>query len=182
MVMLEPLRKPFRANDIRRRLAGHDAETRNEPKTAFPTPSPPKQIKVQLTEALRKNWLELWYQPKVDLKSLSVAGAEGLLRARHPELGMVLPENILPPPGDPSYAPLSAFVVERAVADWKRFANQGLLLKLAVNVPISVLISPDFIRLVRRNLPQDPDFPGLILEITEDEVIRDPQWTREIRT
>jgi EAL domain-containing protein (putative c-di-GMP-specific phosphodiesterase class I)/ActR/RegA family two-component response regulator len=182
MVMLEPLRKPFRANDIRRSLAGHNPETRIEPKTAFPTPSPPKQIKVQLTEALRKNWLELWYQPKVDLRSLSVAGAEGLLRARHPELGIVLPENILPPPGDPSYAPLSAFVVERAARDWKRFADQGLRLKLAVNVPISVLISPDFIRLVRRNLPQDPDFPGLVLEITEDEVIRDPQWTREIAT
>jgi EAL domain-containing protein (putative c-di-GMP-specific phosphodiesterase class I) len=180
MVMLEPLRKPFRPNDIRRRLAGHDAEARTEARETPPGPKPQKRIAVQVAEALRKNWLELWYQPKIDLKSLSIAGAEGLLRARHPDLGIILPENILPPPGDPSYAPLSAFVVERAMKDWKRFADQGLPLKLAVNVPISVLISPDFVRLVRRTLPKDPDFPGLILEVTEDEVIRDPQWTREI--
>jgi EAL domain-containing protein (putative c-di-GMP-specific phosphodiesterase class I)/FixJ family two-component response regulator len=180
MVMLDPVRKPFRASDIRNSLAWHNAETRNEAKEPPRAPRAPKQIKVQLTEALRKNWLELWYQPKIDLKSLSVAGAEGLLRARHPELGIITPENILPPPGDPSYAPLSAFVVERAMKDWRCFADQGLPLKLAVNVPISVLISPDFIRLVRQSLPKDPEFPGLILEVTEDEVIRDPQWTREI--
>jgi EAL domain-containing protein (putative c-di-GMP-specific phosphodiesterase class I) len=180
MVMLKPVRKPFRASEIRNSLGGHDAETRTDAEETPPAPRAPKQIKVQLTEALRNNWLELWYQPKVDLKSLSVAGAEGLMRARHPELGIIVPDNILPPSGDPSYAPLSAFVVERAMKDWKWFADQGLPLKLAVNIPISVLTSPDFIRLVRRNLPQDRDFPGLILEVTEDEVIRDPQWTREI--
>ena len=132
--------------------------------------------------ALHNKWLELWYQPKIDLKTLTVSGAEGLLRARHPELGIIMPENILPPTGDPSYAPLSAFVVARAAADWKRFADQGLRLKLAVNVPISALISPNFIRLVRQTLSTDPGFPGLIIEVTEDEIIRDPQWTREIAT
>src|SRR5580658_6060738 len=140
MVMLEPVRKPFRASDIRKSLARHNAEPGTDAKESPPAPRAPKQIKVQLAEALRNNWLELWYQPKIDLKTLSVAGAEGLLRARHPELGIITPENILPPPGDPSYAPLSAFVVERAMKDWKCFADQGLPLKLAVNVPVSVLI------------------------------------------
>ena len=182
MVMLPPLRKPFRANDIRSILAAQRADTQRETPEPPPQPDAPRRIAVQVAEALHNKWLELWYQPKIDLKTFSVCGAEGLLRARHPELGIITPENILPPAGDSSYAPLSAFVIERAAADWKRFADQGVRLKLAVNVPISVLISPNFIQLVRQTLPKDPDFPGLIIEVTEDEIIRDPQWTREIAT
>jgi len=45
-----------------------------------------------------------------------------------------------------------------------------------------VIISPDFIDLIRRISPTDSRFPGLVLEVTEDEVIRDPQWMREIAT
>ena len=182
MTMLPPLRKPFRASQITSILTAQTAETPRAAAEPPPRPHAPRRIAVQVAEALHNKWLELWYQPKIDLKTLTVSGAEGLLRARHPELGIIMPENILPPTGDPSYAPLSAFVVARAAADWKRFADQGLRLKLAVNVPISALISPNFIRLVRQTLSTDPGFPGLIIEVTEDEIIRDPQWTREIAT
>jgi hypothetical protein len=47
---------------------------------------------------------------------------------------------------------------------------------------VSVLNAPSFIAFVRALLPTDPRFPGLIIEVTEDEIIRDPQWAREIAT
>jgi len=179
MIMLAPLHKPFRASDIRARLAGLYVEPRPDTAQSAPDARKPKRGAVQVTEALRKNWLELWYQPKIDLTSLSVCGAEGLLRARHPELGVVGAENILPPAGDAAYAPLSRFVVERAAADWTRFAEHGLPLKLAVNVPVSVITTPDFLGVIRRVLPTDRRFPGLTVEVTEDDVARDSQWMRE---
>jgi EAL domain-containing protein (putative c-di-GMP-specific phosphodiesterase class I) len=40
--------------------------------------------------------------------------------------------------------------------------------------------APDFIPGLRDALPKDPRFPGLIFEVTEDEVIRDPEWIREV--
>jgi EAL domain-containing protein (putative c-di-GMP-specific phosphodiesterase class I)/FixJ family two-component response regulator len=180
MTMLVPLKKPFRANDIRARLAEPDADAPSEAQKPRVDAKPTKRSKIQFTEALRQNWLELWYQPKIDLKTLSVCGAEGLLRAKHPERGIIGPADILPPAGDSNHVPLAKFVLERAMRDWNRFAHQGLPIRLAINVPVSVLTSPNFIALVRQALPTRPNFPGLIIEVTEDEVIRDPEWTREI--
>jgi two-component system cell cycle response regulator len=182
LAMLAPLRKPFRPADLRQRLAIAPVEAR--PSTGAPhviakTPEPPR---VALIEALRNKWLEVWYQPKVDLKSLSVCGAEALMRARHPTLGVIGPASFLPPAGDAVYEPLSKLVIEHATRDWGRFVEQGLRLRLAVNVPISVIHTPGFITMVRSLLPADPTFPGLTVEITEDEVIRDPQLAREIAT
>src|SRR6266576_2387915 len=101
--MLPPLRKPFRAADLKSRLSAHDNERRSEVSEPRPDVKPPKKPPIRVEEALRNHWLELWYQPKIDLKSLSVCGAEGLLRARHPEHGILFPESILPPAGDQAY-------------------------------------------------------------------------------
>ena len=52
---------------------------------------------------MQNNWLEVWYQPKFDLKSMAVCGAEALIRLRHPKHGMMPPSAFLPPAGDPLY-------------------------------------------------------------------------------
>lgn len=123
---------------------------------------------------------EMWYQPKMDLKLLSVCGAEALIRGQHPVRGLVLPLDILPPAGDALYKPLSLFVMRRTMQDWAQFAQQGFLTKLAVNMPASILSAPGFVDLIRQMIPSDPRFPGLIIELTEDEIICDPQWVSEV--
>jgi two-component system, cell cycle response regulator len=183
LAMLPPLNKPFRPADLKERLSSHPAsvapasigEAQNDV-------HPSGKAKVQMVEALRNNWLEVWYQPKLDLKALSFSGAEALVRARHPVHGVITPDRLLPPAGDPAYQPLTKFVVERAMADWVEFARRGVHLKLSVNAPVSVIHTPAFIALVRSALPRDPEFPGLIVEVTEDEVTRNSEWAREIST
>ena len=113
---------------------------------------------------------------------MSIAGAEALLRGRHPEYGILPPAELLPPPGDPLYQDLSRFVLRRAMSDWRHFAENGLPLKLSVNIPVSVINAPDFISVVRELLPRDPLFPGLVIEVTEDEVIIDTAQVKEIAT
>lgn len=49
-------------------------------KPAAPDPGP-ADGKVTLRDVLRRNWDELWYQPKIDLRSKRLVGAEGLVRA-----------------------------------------------------------------------------------------------------
>jgi EAL domain-containing protein (putative c-di-GMP-specific phosphodiesterase class I) len=179
--MLAPLQKPVRMADIASRLdaatlppaaAGHAGE--NAAQHAAP--------RADLAEALRENWVEVWYQPKVCLRSLSVSGAEALARVRHPRQGLVQPIDFLPPASDPLYKPLTAFVMRHAMSDWAVFAQRGFSLKLAVNVPASVLNAPGFVDVLRRMIPSNARFPGVVLEITEDEIIRDPEWLREIAT
>jgi two-component system, cell cycle response regulator len=179
--MLTPLRKPFRPADLRQRLAAPQRDTRPAAVEPLPDCKTPEGAPFRLVDALHNNWLEVWYQPKIDLKSLSVCGAEALVRARHPSFGVCTPANLLlPPAGDPAIEPLSKFVIEQAMADWGRFADQGLQLRLSVNMPISVISTLNFIPMVRSLLPTNASFPGLTIEITEDEIIRDPKSAREI--
>jgi EAL domain-containing protein (putative c-di-GMP-specific phosphodiesterase class I) len=177
LAMLRPLQKPFGAGELRRRLIA--TPEISEP-TANKRNGSAAWAPIDLGEALRNHWLELWYQPKIDLKSLNVCGAEALLRARHPEHGIITPEHFLPPSTDPQLLPLTSFVIEQAIADWNYFARHEVLLKLAVNVPVSVMRAPDFITTVRQSLPKDRKFPGLVIEVTEDEAIREPEWMQEI--
>src|SRR5947209_20240133 len=52
---------------------------------------------IEIREALRNNWFEIWFQPKIDLKRKCLAAAEALARIRHPALGVLLPGSFLPP-------------------------------------------------------------------------------------
>ncbi len=185
--MLPPLQKPFRRSDLEERLRPIAEGTRAQrdrsihERSAQPAQLP-RKFAIELHEALQKGWLELWYQPKIDLRTMAVAGAEALLRGRHPEFGIVPPVDLLPPAGDARYQPLSRFVLQRAMADWLRFADYGLPLKLSVNIPVSVVNAPDFIQVVRELLPRHALFPGLIIEVTEDEIILDTARVKEIAT
>lgn len=179
--MLPALRKPFRVSELKDRL--QTEELKSSEASAKPPAKPEKpDITVDLKEAIDKNWLELWYQPKIDLKSLVVCGVEVLIRARHPLYGLVLPVNLLPPARDPLYGPLTSAVIRRAMADWCTLADKKIFTKFAVNAPASVFHAPDFVNFVRKLLPRDRRFPGLIVEITEDEVIRDPAYVAEVAT
>ena len=182
LTMLPPLKKPFRPADVKQRLASHAAADVARPSTRPAKPDGDVHGKplVQVVEALRNNWLDLWYQPKIDLKTGQVCGAEGLVRAQHPLHGVIMPDGLLPPAGSPDYQPLTEFVVKCAMADWCKFVRQGLAMKLSINAPISVIHTPAFVELIRSARPKDPKFAGLTVEVTEDEVIRDSEWAREV--
>ncbi len=179
--MVPSLRKPFRAAELKARLQSVSRPETSKPEngTSAPPEGPPNS-RIDLGIALQGRWLEVWYQPKIDLRSLAVSGAEALIRARHPERGIVQPVDLLPPAGDPLYKPLSIFVAQRTLADWSTISSAGHQLKLAINMPASVLNAPGFVDVVRQLLPADPGFPGLIVEVTEDEIIRDPDWIHEV--
>jgi len=180
--MLPSLQKPFRIEDLAIRLRAIAELQLPEPATGAASAHTKPPPSVNLEEALRENWLEMWYQPKIDLKSMTICGAEALVRARHATLGVVLPVDLLPPAGDPLYRPLSLFVIRRTMQDWAMFSQHGCGIKLSVNIPASVLNAPGFVDLVRTMIPSEPEFPGLLIELTEDEIIRDPQWVHEVAT
>jgi DNA-binding response OmpR family regulator len=181
--MMQPLQKPFRVAELKSRLEAAPTLAMSGQATGQPSPETPAAVtRIDFAEALQKNWLEVWYQAKVDLRSLRICGAEALIRARHPDRGVISPVDLLPPAGDPLYRPLSVFVIRQTMMEWEHFADRGFPLKLAINIPASILNEPGFVSIVRQMMPSDPKFPGLVIEVTEDEIIRDPEWVREIAT
>ena len=159
--MLPLLSTPFNDHELRLR-------TSSLRKFDLP-PNPP----VDVAEALHAGWLDLWYQPKIDLRSLSLCGAEALVRLRHPTWGIVPPAYFLPDPADPSFRKLSEFVITRAVNDWRYFLDAYGNVELAINLPISFLQAPGAIEDLASHMPKHPAFQGLIVEINASEIVRD---------
>jgi EAL domain-containing protein (putative c-di-GMP-specific phosphodiesterase class I) len=135
---------------------------------------------VAVDEALRNNWLEIWYQPKIDLKRKCLAGAEALARIRHPQEGMLWPESFLPGIDDDSLTQLTEHALLTTLRNWSVFNDAGFNLHLAINVPASALSKLPIAQLVAENRPKVPHWPGLILEITEDQIVRDIAVAQQI--
>jgi CheY-like chemotaxis protein len=144
LIMRPPLKKPFRVDAIRKVL--EDVPIDQWPNAAQPYDENPA---VSLSEAMERGWLEVWYQPKLNLIQRKFAGAEGLIRCRHPELGVLPPSSFLPHAEAQELTALTQFVIVTALRDWQALTKDGFNLKFAVNAPIAALTDlnlPDLIR------------------------------------
>jgi EAL domain-containing protein (putative c-di-GMP-specific phosphodiesterase class I)/FixJ family two-component response regulator len=128
-------------------------------------------IRVDLREVLAEGWLELWYQPTIDLKQRKMVGAEAFVRARHPEHGILTPETFLPNAGEQELLDLTRRVLGRALRDWPAFATIGVPVELSINVPIVVLSKLSIFAIMWEQKPDAPNWPGLTLEIAEEEAV-----------
>src|SRR6185437_16461121 len=72
--MAPSLRKPFRAAELKARLQSVTRPEISHPDNAK-EPDAPQASPVDLGAALQQRWLEVWYQPKIDLRTLGVCGA-----------------------------------------------------------------------------------------------------------
>jgi EAL domain-containing protein (putative c-di-GMP-specific phosphodiesterase class I) len=149
-------------------------------KKLFARDSGPADGKVTLDDVLRRNWFELWYQPKIDLRTMRLAGAEALVRARQPNGKMVPPGVFLPGASEPQMLALTERVILQALRDWEACAAHGVSVKFSVNVPVSALVKLPIPRILREERPRSENWPGLIMEVTEDEIIHDLQIANEV--
>jgi EAL domain-containing protein (putative c-di-GMP-specific phosphodiesterase class I) len=135
---------------------------------------------VGLAEILDRGWLELFYQPKIELKTKRLVGAEGLVRARHPTQGLLNPGVFLPGASESDMLRLTERVIITALQDWQACAAAGIPLKLSVNVPVSALVKLPIAGILRQWRPRTSTWPGLIMEVTEDEIIHDLKIANEV--
>jgi len=178
--LLPPLSKPFRRKQIQDAVLAIGALARPEPEPKRPSLQAEVQPVFSLDEALDHGWLELWYQPQTDLRTGELIGAEGLIRARHPTGGIVGPATFLPGSSNESLARLTEFVLLASLRDWDRFHQTGRSLQLCVNIPVTALLSVPIATIVRQHRPQSQDWPGLIIEITEDQLLERIGLAQEI--
>jgi EAL domain-containing protein (putative c-di-GMP-specific phosphodiesterase class I)/CheY-like chemotaxis protein len=159
IAMLPALQTPFSAGSLRDSVAAL--------LPAEPAPSPA----VDVAEALKAGWLELWYQQKINVRTLAPSGAEALVRMRHPAWGVVPPAYFIHDDNDPHFRKLSEFVIGRAVEDWRYLLDQQGPVDLSINMPVSFLGDSEAVRNLCRALPEHPAFGGLLIEIDSTEVI-----------
>jgi EAL domain-containing protein (putative c-di-GMP-specific phosphodiesterase class I) len=162
LTMLPVLAKPFRVPAVRQVI-----EQLGMRRDALAS------IRVTLAEALRRGWLELWYQPKIDLRARVFAGAEGYVRARHPEHGVVPPDGLFGGASPEDMLALTQHVLATAMRDWSLFASVGLPIRFSINVPVVALAKLPLATIISQHRPKASNWPGLVLELGEDEVMQD---------
>jgi EAL domain-containing protein (putative c-di-GMP-specific phosphodiesterase class I) len=136
--------------------------------------------RVTLAEVLANDWLELWYQPKVELRSQHLAGAEALVRAWHPDRGILGPGAFLPGASEADMRALTERVIRIALRDWEDFDYYDMPIPISVNTPVSALTKLPIADIVRKQRPKAAHWPGLILEVTEDEIVDDVAKVNEV--
>jgi len=136
----------------------------------------------ELREALRQNRLKLHYQPKLDLVSENIIGAEALLRWDHPKYGAIPPDQVVNLAEQTGLIDdLTYWVIKEAVQQIDRWQQQKGLVNVSINLSMYNLKNTDLLPFIRSLLNEyhiDPEC--ITLEITESAMMANPK--RSLRT
>lgn len=131
----------------------------------------------ELREAVREDQLVVFYQPKVGMTDGSLAGAEALVRWRHPTAGLLSPGAFIQAAEECGLiGDIGDWVLRRACREAKAMLDRGLSVPMAVNVSAMQFENEGFAQTVLEAL-QDSGLPPelLELELTESTAMRDPE-------
>jgi len=136
------------------------------------------RLEQDLKLAMAEDQFEVWYQPKVNIHTREVTGAEALVRWRHPVNGFISPEIFVPVAEEAGMIiELGEWILRTACWQTHELQSRGYpRLNVAVNISAVQFTDGNLLPMVSRALADtslDPDF--LELEITESAVMHDPE-------
>jgi diguanylate cyclase (GGDEF)-like protein/PAS domain S-box-containing protein len=140
-------------------------------------------IESELRSALDKGELELFYQPTIDLESGAISGAEALMRWRHPEKGLVQPDQFIPAAeASGLIIPMGRWALGEACRQAKAWQNAGLPpIPIAVNVSALQFRTAGFMDDILRFLKETSLSPQYLeLELTESALMVDTASTTSL--
>jgi EAL domain-containing protein (putative c-di-GMP-specific phosphodiesterase class I) len=123
-----------------------------------------------LKEALAKDSVTFYYQPKIDLKAGIVVGAEVVARIADPQLGIVTPDQFLKGAEQETLLNLTRLAVVEALKTSAHFHKLGVALEISINITADALLQLPMADLILLHRPECSDWAGLILEIPERQI------------
>ncbi len=126
--------------------------------------------------ALEQQEFVLHYQPKVNMRSGQIIGAEALIRWQHPEKGLLSPAMFLPFIEDhPLAVDIGEWVIDTALTQIERWHAAGLDMRVSVNVGSRQLQQGDFVDRFKFILAKHPQVKpsSLELEVLETSALED---------
>jgi len=139
-------------------------------------------LEASLSRAIRDHEMVLDYQPKVDLRSGKVVGAEALVRWRHPVDGMIAPDRFIPVAEETGLiVPLGEWVIDEVCGALKAMHMLGIEdFVISVNLSARQLRQRQFAdRLAATLARHGVDARKLELEVTESQLMDHPDEARE---
>ncbi|WP_102346543.1 EAL domain-containing protein [Bacillus sp. Marseille-P3661] len=138
-------------------------------KSRSSNPYNPLKMEMDLRKAIDRNELILHYQPKVNIKTGKIVGAEALIRWNHPEWGLVSPGNFIPLAEETGLiVPIGEWAIKTACKQNKIWHSIGLEMVMSVNLSIKQFTHSNLVDIVKSILEEIELPPYLLeLEITE---------------
>ena len=142
-------------------------------------------LEADLHVALQRRELHMMFQPIVDLRNDRVAGAEALLRWRHPIEGMLTPDKFLALAEEVGLiVPITRWTILQVctlAAEWRHRLPRNRDFYLTVNVSAAALRDPEFTSYVEQVLKDTGVAPECLkLELTEGGLMSNPGGAREV--
>ncbi|MES9946082.1 MAG: EAL domain-containing protein [Candidatus Thiodiazotropha sp.] len=120
----------------------------------------------RISEGLGQNEFVLHFQPKVNMRSGELLGAEALIRWQHPQRGLLLPREFLPLIEDEDVAvSVDQWVLENVLEQMERWQADGIDLSVSVNVGARFLQKSNFIEKLQQHLRAHPEIDPTLLEL-----------------
>lgn len=135
-------------------------------------------ISRDVRNALERNEFYIHYQPKIDVASGNVQGAEALLRWHHPSLGNITPDIFIPAIEDLGLIhPIGGWIIKTACKDLKKIHNAGFTdLHMAINISAHQFNKGDIATIVAEAIWEAGIAPEKVeLELTEAVVMSDTE-------
>jgi diguanylate cyclase (GGDEF)-like protein/PAS domain S-box-containing protein len=129
-----------------------------------------------IKHGLLNGQFELYYQPKIDLRSKQLVGAEALIRWNHPERGLLPPAEFLRQIENSELdIEIGEWVIASALGQIKLWRKAGLDIEVSINISAYHLESPDFVEKLQQKLLQFSDLPTgcFQIEVLETAALED---------
>ncbi|NVK40589.1 MAG: bifunctional diguanylate cyclase/phosphodiesterase [Oceanospirillaceae bacterium] len=133
-------------------------------------------LEPELWAALRQEQFVLFYQPRIDLRTGKIIGAEALMRWQHPERGLVQPDEFIPVAEKTGLiVPMGYWAIHRAGLDMRRFREAGFRYgSIGVNLSFRQFKDDFLTRTIRRIIDKNEIDPTrLEFELTETALFSD---------
>lgn len=140
-------------------------------------------LAVDINHAFTENQFELYYQPKIDIKTNTLISAEALGRWHHPTKGFIAPNIFID--ALEQYNAIDRYTynaIEKAIINIERWTTAGYNLKIAINISTRTLMNPDFINQVQSRVTDFSVSRRLIFEITESLFLSDHDFVFDALT
>lgn len=138
---------------------------------------------IDIRHAIAENQLVVYYQPKINMRTGKVLGAEALLRLQHPQRGLLAPANFLPNiQNHPVSIEIGEWVLHEVLNQIEKWLSINLEIPVSINITPHHLQQANFISNLKNILAQHPKVNSHLieLEILETEVMENIDTVKKI--